>query len=1321
MIKHFALLILIVFPWQSLSGYVRITTSVGATPRWVEAAIPYSISDAGSPQIPNGSEFLAVKAAFDAWEDVASSNVNFEYQGTTPVRTAGRDGTNLITFVDDTGLGALLGTTTLAATFSFFNNIGGELVFEESDIAFNPSHVLTTSGESDRFDIQSVLTHEVGHMLGLDHSGLISSVMAPFAIQDQTDQRVLLYDDIAGVTEIYLNPDSTSSVGQITGAVSSNGAAVFGAHVVAMDASGTVVTSTMSARDGGYTIRFLPEGDYRVYAEPLDQPVSSQHLPGYFSGLNVDFGTTYYGDTRVLSDAGTVAVNSGVTASGIDIHTLPATISGFNLTRPVFALRIGSGSSETLRVGGAKVADPVLFSVSTPLIRFDSVTFGGRLSTTAPTSATLETVVDPATPVGPKNVTGQSGLDTSVVSGGIVVTNPPPADIEVSPTSGFFDGGTPVTISGRDFRAGIRVFFAGLPAENVAFLNSGLIQATVPANSPGPANLQLFNTDGTSGLLENAFSYTAPPPIVTGVQPTSGPPATVVIVDGTDFDTRPQNIVVSFNGARARTLTSTRTRIETVVPFGASTGPLTVSVFGVDADAGTFVVTEPEPSENTAPAIVAFVDASVGAGGTVASFPVQPRDGCVSSRDDGIYFFDLPFSFSLFTDTFISGTPVSIATNGWISLDGTSFPEFQNASLPAATVIRPSGGDGVIPPALIAPFFDDLILCGGASVTTRVIGSAPNRRFIVQWSGVSILDEVGEDLDADLTFELILYEGSNDVRFVYGSMAGARSDGSSATIGMQNVLRDRAVQSGFDQSIVGTGTAVTYRFSGGTYLEERTDSTPPGIPVVADGGARVASLSELLASWTTATPTSSAVEFEYAIGSIPGGTDVRDFTTVQSNSVVASGLALEDGGTYYFSVRARNATGLVSEAGVSDGIRVDTSFVSTISVFPSVSESEGRFGGLALLAEIATDVVLRAVNTDGSLPMGLGIRNPTTIGLEPGQQWARLVSEIFGLSGFDGWIELEASENSLRSYTATGANDLSEFDGASPAVPTTDFFFFHSGGSAILINPSSQSVTATITDLGTRQSAPLEIPPRSRRTTPLAAPVRITAPTPIAGVERFGSDGNLGLGESVSEPGSSLIFPHAVVGGGYRSWVSLANASSAPSQASITFGSRTSSIQLAGRSARRVSLGELFPLTANEIETSAVRVNATALFGGGKVAAVIDIETDQSLVTIAPVREATKIVFPHVANENGFFTGIAIAAWGAAAEVTIEVFDASGTQSGSGVVSVPENGHIARLLSEFIPGFGDQSGGYIRLTSDQPVAAWEIYGTATAMASGPPL
>ena len=178
---------------------------------------------------------VAVRAAFDAWEAVASADFEFDFRGTTSLRGVGKDDVNLITFADDSGL---LGSTTLAATFSFFGRSGGELRFEESDIAFNPNHAFTSSGEPGRFDIQSVLTHEVGHMLGLDHSGLISSVMAPFASTDQADQRVLAYDDIAGITQIY-PASGAQEVGSIEGRVLVNGVDVFGAHVVAIDSNGT--------------------------------------------------------------------------------------------------------------------------------------------------------------------------------------------------------------------------------------------------------------------------------------------------------------------------------------------------------------------------------------------------------------------------------------------------------------------------------------------------------------------------------------------------------------------------------------------------------------------------------------------------------------------------------------------------------------------------------------------------------------------------------------------------------------------------------------------------------------------------------------------------------------------------------------------------------------------------------------------------------------------------------------------------------------------------------------------------------------------------
>ena len=60
-------------------------------------------------------------------------------------------------------------------------------------------------GEPGKWDVQDVLTHAIGHFLGMDHSALLSSVMAPYGAPERLDQRTLTYDDVAAVTEIYPN------------------------------------------------------------------------------------------------------------------------------------------------------------------------------------------------------------------------------------------------------------------------------------------------------------------------------------------------------------------------------------------------------------------------------------------------------------------------------------------------------------------------------------------------------------------------------------------------------------------------------------------------------------------------------------------------------------------------------------------------------------------------------------------------------------------------------------------------------------------------------------------------------------------------------------------------------------------------------------------------------------------------------------------------------------------------------------------------------------------------------------------------------------
>ncbi len=52
-------------------------------------------------------------------------------------------------------------------------------------------------------DIQNTLTHEIGHLIGLDHSYNPSSVMYPTAQAGEIKKRELTQDDIDGVCEIY--------------------------------------------------------------------------------------------------------------------------------------------------------------------------------------------------------------------------------------------------------------------------------------------------------------------------------------------------------------------------------------------------------------------------------------------------------------------------------------------------------------------------------------------------------------------------------------------------------------------------------------------------------------------------------------------------------------------------------------------------------------------------------------------------------------------------------------------------------------------------------------------------------------------------------------------------------------------------------------------------------------------------------------------------------------------------------------------------------------------------------------------------------------
>jgi hypothetical protein len=184
----------------------------------------------------------------------------------------------------------------------------------DADIYFNPSDSLTSfatplalSANPGSYDLESILTHELGHALGFSHSAVWSAMMFPFAPapgtfsgQRPTTQQPdapLADDDRTGLRVLYHDPNDTLYVGSIQGHILPANpislpsappgvTGVFGAHVVALNAtSGAVIAGTMGGWsctapgpvqfDGNYEIDQLAIGQsYMIYVEPLDGAVA---------------------------------------------------------------------------------------------------------------------------------------------------------------------------------------------------------------------------------------------------------------------------------------------------------------------------------------------------------------------------------------------------------------------------------------------------------------------------------------------------------------------------------------------------------------------------------------------------------------------------------------------------------------------------------------------------------------------------------------------------------------------------------------------------------------------------------------------------------------------------------------------------------------------------------------------------------------------------------------------------------------------------------------------------------------------------------------
>jgi hypothetical protein len=264
--------------------------------------VEYSIHEDGIRTITDGSDFTAITASMDKWAAIAATSLGSLYNGTSTQDTAvAFDGINTITGADDSydfdSHVIAVGITSSFTVPTYFQGklySPGEIV--DADMIFNPVKQFRTDTQGSGIDLESVATHEAGHLYGLSHSVVRTSTMF-YALGSGTSSRTLEEDDIVSYTKAYPDGDLLP-VNYITGTVSDGivGDPVAGAIVYAIDAvSGDTAACDVSLPDGSYQFAGLQDGDYYIAIHPFDQSAATYYMKPAWVNWYVDsIGVTLF-------------------------------------------------------------------------------------------------------------------------------------------------------------------------------------------------------------------------------------------------------------------------------------------------------------------------------------------------------------------------------------------------------------------------------------------------------------------------------------------------------------------------------------------------------------------------------------------------------------------------------------------------------------------------------------------------------------------------------------------------------------------------------------------------------------------------------------------------------------------------------------------------------------------------------------------------------------------------------------------------------------------------------------------------------------------
>ncbi|WFE29107.1 hypothetical protein O7623_07955 [Solwaraspora sp. WMMD791] len=183
------------------------------------------------------------------------------------------------------------------------------------------------------------------------------------------------------------------------------------------------------------------------------------------------------------------------------------------------------------------------------------------------------------------------------------------------------------------------------------------------------------------------------------------------------------------------------------------------------------------------------------------SQPYTPAAGAPLglSGDDAVTEVTLPFPVTFYGQTY---------TSAWVDTNGILTFTDPGGSHPVPTSVPTVGG----PDAMVAAFWDDLIVDEQADVVTATRGSSPFGEYVVEWRNV----RRAANPDERVTFQIVFAQLGGYVSISYSGIdpASPGERGGSATIGIENAAGTTGLQYSSGVPVLTDDRTVVFRSAG---------------------------------------------------------------------------------------------------------------------------------------------------------------------------------------------------------------------------------------------------------------------------------------------------------------------------------------------------------------------------------------------------------------------------------------------------------------------------------------------------------------------------